>query len=204
MSSRRLLVAIGLLAVLVATAGCVGGGDGGDSGTNTTATETPVPETATSVEETATPVEETATPVEATPTATPTPTATTTPTATPTATATPTPVEVDDIGLDLAIQNISKCDTLCRDMTYVVNDTAGDGAQDVSADITITSGGEVVYEDQQTLGDISAGGSATQTTRVEAGLSEARTITDNDNQITIEIVLTSDGQTKTITEEREF
>lgn len=190
MSKTRQLVAIGLLAVLVAVAGCSNAG-GGEATPTATATPT----------------------AEGTPTATQTQTATATPTVTeaatptPAGTATPTGTatdQADELGLDLEITNITECGTTCRDVTYVVSDAAGDGARGVSTDTTITSGGERIWEGQQDLGDVPAGGSVEQTTRVEVGFGEARTVQENDGRVTIEIELAADGQSETIVREREF
>ena len=190
MTSTRRYVAIGLLVVLVAIAGCSGAGDGGAGATPTeTVTQTPTA---------------TATPTQ-TATATQTPTATQTATATATATPTPTPtVAPEELGLTFEVRNITECGNTCRDVTYAVIDTEGDGASNVAADIDITSGGDPIWNGTESVGAVPAGGEVVQTVRVEVGLNEAYTVSQNDNRVTITTVLTADGQTATIVQERQF
>ncbi|MFC7133003.1 MULTISPECIES: hypothetical protein [Salinibaculum] len=195
MPTTRRVVAIGLLAVLVAVAGCSQVGDGGASATPTETATATVTATATA----------TATPTETT-TATATPTAVPTVTATPTVTAAPTATgDVGaELGLSLKIATITECGRTCRDVTYTVTDTDGDGADDVAANFTITSGGENIWEGRQRIGDVPAGGSVEQTVRVKVGLSEALTVSRNDNEVTITTDLTADGKTTTAVRDRQF
>ena len=182
MTSPRRYVAIGLLVVLVAVAGCSGTGDGGAGATPTTTATVTATQTATA-------------------TATPTATAT----QTPTATATPTVTgSAEELGLAFETTNVSKCGDTCRDVTFAVTDTAGDGADDVAANITITSGGERIWQGQQEVGDVGANSTVEQTVRVEVSFSEAYAVSQNDGQVTITTVLSADGQTVTTVEERQF
>ena len=153
MTSTRRYAAIGLLVVLVAIAGCSGAGDGGAGATPTeTVTQTPTA---------------TATPTQ-TATATQTPTATQTATATATATPTPTPtVAPEELGLTFEVRNITECGNTCRDVTYAVIDTEGDGASNVAADIDITSGGDPIWNGTESVGAVPAGGEVVRTVRVE-------------------------------------
>lgn len=192
MASTRLIA----LAGIVVLAGCAGFGGNATTATPATQTGTPTPSP------TASPVP---TP---SPSPTPSPTATPTPGPTPTATPSPTPtpdesaVGVGDLGLTLEIDNTSECGFTCRKVNYTVADTAGDGAENVSAAITISSGGVLVWNGTQWLGTVAPGESVSQTLRVEVGLSGGVTVLDNDGQITIFATITADDGSATLVRER--
>lgn len=196
MPTARKLVALGLLAALVAVAGCSQASDGG-AGATPTETDAADDETATA----------TAT---ASATETPTETPTSTATATPTVSPTPVPTETvsgtapEELGVDFEITNTEECSRTCRDVTYVVSDTSGDGVQDVSANITIRSDGEFIWNKQESVGDISANGSVEQTVRIDLEAEKAFIVYDNDNQVTLTAELHADGQTTTIVQQRQF
>ncbi len=203
MTSTRRYVAIGLLVVLVALAGCSQVSDGG-AGETATETET---STATATQTATANATQTATQT-ATTTATQTATATATTTATATATQTvPQPtatVEPAELGLDVETRDVSECGVGCWDVTFAIIDTDGTGASNVSADIEITSGGEPIWSGAETITSVSANGSTERTVELELGLTEARTLMNNDNQVTITTVLVADGKTATVVEERQF
>jgi hypothetical protein len=178
-TNARRCVALGVVVVLVAVAGCSGAG--GES-PGDTATET----------------------LSGTPTATQTPTVT--PTATATATQTPTAAapEQGALGLGFEIRNSSECGNACRDVTYAVVDTGGDGAGDVSAEIEITADGEPVWNGTESVGAVPAGGETVRTVRVEVGLSEAYAVSENDDRVTVTTVLAAGDRATTIEQERQF
>jgi hypothetical protein len=129
-----------------------------------------------------------------------------TPTATATATQTPTAAapEQGALGLGFEIRNSSECGNACRDVTYAVVDSGGDGAGDVSAEIEITADGEPVWNGTESVGAVPAGGETVRTVRVEVGLSEAYAVSENDDRVTVTTVLAAGDRATTIEQERQF
>jgi hypothetical protein len=136
---------------------------------------------------------------ETTPTATVTPDA---PTSTETGTAT-----AAERPFGFTVDRIEECGRTCRDVTATVTNQQSTEASDVTVETRIYAGngtdGDPVWTGERAIGDLAAGESATNTTRVDLGLSDAVAIESEDGWITIETTVSSDGETMTITERRQ-
>lgn len=141
-----------------------------------------------------------------TPASTPTETAASGTTDTATATAT---ASGDSEPFSFAIQEITECGDTCRDITAAVTNEQSSDASDVTTFTEIYAGNETtsdakIYENEQSVGTISAGETTTTTQRVEFSLTEAVKIRDNGGWITIVTKITdADGNTVTVTQRRD-
>lgn len=164
-----------LLATLAAaTAGCTDGpGDGG--------TPEPTPEQDTLAPETDATATDTATPGGATDTDGSTPSDT--PTATP-----------ERVRFDAEIEQITECGFTCRTLTYTIQNHGAGTAAGVEVGIRVFTGGEQVYEDSQTVGDIDARSQRTGVSKdVDPGLGAGRKIKSNDGQVVVELTPRAEG-----------
>ena len=105
------------------------------------------------------------------------------------------------------VDRIEECGRTCRDVTATVTNQQSTEASDVTVETRIYAGngtdGDPVWTGERAIGELAAGESATNTTRVDLGLSDAVAIESEDGWITIETTVSSDGETMTITERRQ-
>lgn len=111
---------------------------------------------------------------------------------------------VDISGVEMRIRNIAECGLTCREVTYVVENPTDTPVSNLTADITLTSGGQTIWENERPVGDVPAGESTTLTDEMTLTQAETATILDNDGTVTIEVELTSANQTRTISFDRDF
>jgi hypothetical protein len=159
---RRAL--LGSLAAAVALSGC-----------NDTSSDGDTPES--------TPDQQTLTPTEA-PTADATATGGETGASTPTGGPTPTPAGVE-FDASLA-ESTSQCGFTCRTVTYTITNRGTAPAADVTVGITVSTGGDQVYEGTQSIGAVGARSRKSEITKnVDPGLGGGRKVQNNDGQVTV-------------------
>jgi hypothetical protein len=159
---RRAL--LGSLAAAVALSGC-----------NDTSSDGDTPES--------TPDQQTLTPTEA-PTADATATGGETGASTPTGGPTPTPAGIE-FDASLA-ESTSQCGFTCRTVTYTITNRGMAPAADVTVGITVSTGGDQVYEGAQSIGDVGARSRKSEITKnVDPGLGGGRKVQNNDGQVTV-------------------
>jgi len=116
-------------------------------------------------------------------------------------TATPPPP------LELQIESVEPCGETCRDVTATLVNNQDQRATGVTVHTQIHAGdsteGDVVWEGTQEVGALAAGGSETDTTRVELGFFEAAKVQSAGGEITIQLTVETDRRTLTFVEHRD-
>lgn len=116
---------------------------------------------------------------------------------------TPTPLPP----LQLRVDSIESCGDTCRDVTATLLNNQERRATGVTVHTTIHAGesreGDVVWEGSREVGAIPAGGSETDTTKVELGYFEAAKVQSAGGHITIETVVETDRRTVTFVSHRD-
>lgn len=191
MKRRTLLSRLGGTTAVTAVAGCLTGSgettETGDAGEQETLE--PIPS------ESATTTEPTATATSGSEEATSDGTASEEP-----ATAT---AETPDIAFRTAIETIEKCSKTCRTLTYAVQNRGTEAAPDVSVRIRVFTGGNEVWDKNQSVGTVDARSQRTGISRdIDVGLLGGRKIQNNDGEVTIKLTPQSAGVSKTFTYER--
>lgn len=111
-------------------------------------------------------------------------------------------VEIDD--LELAIEEVGECGVTCRNVTYVLTNPTETSVTDLTADITLVSGGTTVWENERSLGYVQAGDEVTLTDEVSLDRDQMARILENDWEVTINVRLQSANETRTISFDREL
>lgn len=118
----------------------------------------------------------------------------------PTTTAAPDP-------FGFRIVSIEECGTTCRDVAVTLTNKQATTASDVTVYSRIFVGkgtdGDVIWQDSEGLGDLTAGESVTRTRRVELSFSEAYAVQQADGWITIQTTVESAERTITFTDQRQ-
>jgi len=119
-------------------------------------------------------------------------------------TTTATPQMADtEAAFVFAIDDIQECGDTCRDVTATLSNDGGEAAANVTVETNVYTDGDLIWEGDEDVGRLDAGGEHTSTKRVELGYSDALKVENNDGWITIEtIVRFEDGQ-QVFTEERQ-
>ncbi|MFC7098066.1 hypothetical protein [Halobaculum marinum] len=107
-----------------------------------------------------------------------------------------------------AVQSIEQCGQTCRDVTVRLDNNRNETATGVSVFTRIYAGnstdqGDMVWEGKRDVGAMDAGGSTTETSRVELSFSEAYQVQQADGWITIVTTIESDDVTITFRERRD-
>ncbi len=105
------------------------------------------------------------------------------------------------------IDSIEKCGQTCRDVTATLTNEQNDTATGVTVYTRIYAGNstdasDLIWEGRQDIGTLEAGGSATETQRVELGYGEAYQVEQNDGWITVVTTVDTDDQTVTFEDQR--
>lgn len=107
----------------------------------------------------------------------------------------------------LTVEEIESCGRTCRDVTSTLVNEQSSEASGVTVYSRIYAGngtdGEVVWEGKESVGDLAAGESHTETRRVELSIWEANTVREHDGWITIETAIQSDERTVRFTQRRD-
>ena len=134
-----------------------------------------------------------------------TPTATVTPDS-PTSTETETATAAER-PFGFTVDRTEECGRTCRDVTTTLTNQRSTEASDVQVETRIYAGngtdGDPVWTGERAIGELAAGESTTETTRVDLGLSDAVAIESEDGWITIETTISSNAETMTLTERRQ-
>lgn len=121
--------------------------------------------------------------------------------------------EGDDTGgqqqrpFGLRIESVESCGQTCRDVTATLINQQDRRATGVTVRMRVHTGkgtdGDVVWEGNQEVGALAAGGSHTETRRIELGYFEALAVQRADGWITIVLTIRTDRQTVTFRERRD-
>lgn len=106
------------------------------------------------------------------------------------------------------VQSIENCGTTCRDVTVKLTNNTDQTAKNVEVYTRIFAGkttkqGAKIFEERRQVGDIPAGGSKTETTRVKLSYSEGFKVQQNDGWITILTTVSSEERTFTFKQQRD-
>lgn len=106
-----------------------------------------------------------------------------------------------------AVTSIEECGQTCRDVTVRLDNNRDETATGLSVYTRIFAGnstdsGDKVWEEKRDVGSLEAGGSTTETSRVELSYSEGFQIQQEDGWITILTTVESDDVTITFKERR--
>lgn len=122
------------------------------------------------------------------------------PTATPRPTATAT--QQPHVAFFLDTEEPAPCGTTCRKVTATLRNTGTLDAHDVEVTTTITTGGEQIWEETETVGTLAPGDSHTVTKKVDIGYWNAMKIKNNGGTIEIKTVISSDEKRVELSETR--
>lgn len=105
------------------------------------------------------------------------------------------------------IDTIEKCGETCRDVTATLYNNQQQAASNVSVYTRIYAGNSTAEEDRiwsgdEQIGDVTAGGSATQTQRVELSTRDGFAVQQNDGWITILTTVNSEETTVSFKNQR--
>lgn len=120
-------------------------------------------------------------------------------------TETNTTADMTDTNASFAfgIDAIEECGTTCRDVTATLSNDGDGDAANVTVTTNIYADGDLIWEGQETVGDLAAGEAFSSTQRVELGYAEALAIENNDGWITVETIVTFDDGREVFVEERQ-
>ncbi|WP_340099035.1 PKD domain-containing protein [Salinibaculum salinum] len=113
-------------------------------------------------------------------------------------------VAVEMSAVEMRITDVTECGLTCRDVSYAIENPTNRSVDDLTADMTVTTGSETVWQNERTIGDVHAGETVTLEETVEFDRSQTTTILDNDGAVTITVELQSANETRTLTFDREF
>ncbi len=101
----------------------------------------------------------------------------------------PTPASAE-VEFDASLaESAEECGLTCRRMSYSITNRGAGTAEDVMVGVSVSTGGEQVYETTQSVGDIGARDRRTGITAdVDPGLGGGRKIRDNDGRVTVVLV----------------
>ncbi|WP_277553638.1 hypothetical protein [Halobaculum limi] len=107
-----------------------------------------------------------------------------------------------------AIQSIEQCGQTCRDVTVSLDNNRNETATGVTVFTRIYAGNSTdssaqIWEGKRDVGTVEAGGSVTETSRVDLSYAEAYQVQQNDGWITIVTTVESDNVTITYREQRD-
>lgn len=120
-----------------------------------------------------------------------------------TATATATDGASADVDFETAVDNIEKCSKTCRTLTYAVQNRGSENAPDVVVRIQVFTGGEQIWDENQSVGSIESQSQRTGISRdIDVGLFGGRKIQNNDGEVTIKLTPEAAGVSETFTYER--
>lgn len=107
-----------------------------------------------------------------------------------------------------AVESIEQCGQTCRDVTVSLDNNRNETATGVTVYTRIYAGNSTessdqIWEGKRDVGTVEAGGSVTETSRVELSYAEAYQVQQNDGWITIVTTVESDDVTITYKERRD-
>lgn len=102
-----------------------------------------------------------------------------------------------------SVDSIEECGQTCRDVTATITNDGNEMATNVTVETNIYTDGDLIWEGDEEIGTLEAGGEYTSTQRVELSFADATKVENNDGWITIETIVRFDGGQEVITEERQ-
>lgn len=107
-----------------------------------------------------------------------------------------------------AVTSIEECGQTCRDVTVRLDNNRDETATGISVYTRIfagnsTASGDKVWEEKRDVGSLEAGGSTTETSRVQLSYSEGYKVQQEDGWITILTTVESDDVTITFKQRRD-
>ena len=109
-----------------------------------------------------------------------------------------------DVTFVLGPYRLSACGATCREVTATLTNTGDADATDVRVTVTLAAGDERLWETEESIGTLEAGGSVTQTERVDLGLGAALAVRANDGRVTVTTLVESAQRTDEIVREMEI
>jgi hypothetical protein len=107
--------------------------------------------------------------------------------------------------LQFDITALEVCGLTCREATATLANTGGDDATNVTAEVTVLSGGEKLLTTTRAVGTFEADERQTRSVPVDGGTADGYVIQDNDGRITIETTLVhDDGQDRFVEQRNVF
>lgn len=109
-----------------------------------------------------------------------------------------------DVTFALGPYRLSACGATCREVTATLANAGDADATDVRVTVTLAAGDERLWETEESIGTLEAGGSVTQTERVDLGLGAALAVRSNDGRVTVTTLVESAQRTDEIVREMEI
>ncbi|MXR53025.1 trypsin-like serine protease [Halovenus sp. WSH3] len=109
---------------------------------------------------------------------------------------------VDLSQLHVSVDNATECGLTCREIDATIENPTDSTITNLTANASISAGGEQVWSDERTLEEIPPGTTPYNAT-VDLDTDGASTVIDNDGEVTVRIEVTAGGQSRTFVFERE-
>lgn len=108
-----------------------------------------------------------------------------------------------NVDFEATVERVEKCSATCRTLTYALENRGTDAAPDVVVRIRVFTGGKKVWDKEQAVGSIDAGGTLSGISRdIDVGLLGGRKIKSNDGEVVIKLTPRAAGVSETFTFER--
>ena len=106
--------------------------------------------------------------------------------------------------LQTAVAELSKCGVGCRDVKYSIANPTDAAFKDLSANISISSGGTELWHGERTIDSLGPGESKLLSGRIEVGLDDLKVLEENGRTVTISVEYSAQGETRTVQFQRQL